>query len=167
MLRSGAFFAEANIASRVLGPVEYVVGAARALELLDPSPNTLILAEFAGNLGQNLFYPPNVGGWLGGRAWLSTRSAIGRHNYAVALLGGEHVGLPAVVDVLAFARRHGVGNDLPAIIGFFGELLLGELPSAAWRDRLLATLGPKATATDEDCRPAVALVLASPEAQLG
>src|SRR5262249_21366180 len=78
VLCSAAFFAEANLGSRVLGPVEYVVGAARALELLNPPPNTLILAEYAANLGQDLFYPPDVGGWPGGRSWISTRSAIGR-----------------------------------------------------------------------------------------
>jgi uncharacterized protein (DUF1800 family) len=60
VLRSRAFFAEANLGTRILGPAEYVVGAARALELFDPPPSTLILAEFIGHLGQNLFYPPNV-----------------------------------------------------------------------------------------------------------
>src|SRR5262249_23298614 len=33
VLRSQRFFSDANIGSRVLGPVEYVVGALRALEL--------------------------------------------------------------------------------------------------------------------------------------
>jgi uncharacterized protein (DUF1800 family) len=78
VLRSQAFFAEANLGTRILGPVEYVVGVARALELFDPSPNTLVLAEFTGNLGMELFHPPNVGGWSDGRSWISTRSAIGR-----------------------------------------------------------------------------------------
>src|SRR5262249_39917029 len=107
VLRSEAFFAEGNLSSRVLGPVEYVVGSARALELLDPPPNTLILAEFAANLGHNLFYPPNVGGWPGGRSWISTRSAIGRYNYAVALVNGADVGRNEPLDAVALAKRHG------------------------------------------------------------
>ena len=60
--------------TRVVGPVEFVVGPVRALELLDPPPSTLVLADWAARLGQDLFYPPNVGGWPGGRAWLSTRA---------------------------------------------------------------------------------------------
>ena len=36
VLRSKTFFAEQNLGHRVLSPVEYVVGAARALELFDP-----------------------------------------------------------------------------------------------------------------------------------
>ena len=62
VLRSRAFFAEANLGSRVLGPVEFVVGTARALERFDPPPSNLVLSEWSARLGQDLFYPPNVGG---------------------------------------------------------------------------------------------------------
>ncbi len=170
VLRSEAFFAGANLGTRVVGPVEYVVGAARALEMLEPSPNTLVLAEFAANLGHNLFYPPNVGGWPGGRAWISTRSAIGRHNYAVALVGGGDVGRAEPLDALGLAKRHGRGADLESLIAFASELLTGAAPEAAARDRLLTALGRGPgggpSADPETARRAVALVLASPEAQL-
>src|SRR5207302_8754624 len=66
VLRSRMFFSGENLGNRVLGPVEYVIGAARALELLEPPSSTLVLAEWCGRLGQDLFYPPNVGGWPGG-----------------------------------------------------------------------------------------------------
>ena len=166
VLRSEAFFAEANLGTRIVGPVEYVIGAARALELFDPSPSTLILAEATANLGQDLFHPPNVGGWPGGRSWLGTRAVIGRHNYAVGLLDGVTVGLPRPVDVLALARRHRRGGSLADVVTFHAELFLGAAPGD-WRDRILATLGPKPALTADNARRAVALVLASPEAQLG
>jgi hypothetical protein len=167
VLRSQAFFAEANLGNRILGPVEYIVGAARTLELFEPSPNTLVLADLAGSLGQSLFYPPNVGGWPGGRAWITTRAVIGRANFVAALLDGEMVGLPAPVDPVALARRHGRGADLQSAVVFFSELLLGGAPSPAWRARLLSGLGPRPTAEPGTLRRAVALILASPEAQLG
>ena len=167
VLRSQEFFAAPNLGTRVLGPVEFVVGTVRALELFDPSPSTLVLAEFAANLGQNLFYPPNVGGWPGGRSWLGTRALIGRHNYAVALLGGEYVGLPGAVDLVGLAKRHKTVNGLEDVIGFYAELLLGGPPEQAWRNRLLAALGPKPALEANAVRRAVALVLSSPEAQLG
>ena len=78
VLRSKAFFAAANLRSRVSGPVEFLLAPARALEMIDPPPNTLVLADWAARLGQDLFYPPNVGGWPGGRSWLTGRSLIGR-----------------------------------------------------------------------------------------
>jgi hypothetical protein len=166
VLRSRAFFAEANLGTRILGPVEYVVGAARALELFDPPPSTLILAEFAAHLGQNLFYPPNVGGWPGGRDWISARGAIGRSNFAVALLEGLPVGRPAAFDPLDLARRHGRAADLDDAVNFYAELALGSPPVPAWRERVLGALGPKAPLEPKALRRAVRLILASPDAQL-
>src|SRR5262249_47304443 len=52
VLRSRAFFADENLGDRVRGPVEYVIGAARALELFEPPSSTLVLAEWCGRLGQ-------------------------------------------------------------------------------------------------------------------
>jgi uncharacterized protein (DUF1800 family) len=164
VLRSRAFFAEANLGTRVLGPVEYVVGSARALALFEPPPGTLLLADWAGRLGQELFYPPNVGGWSGGRNWISTRSMIGRANYAAALVGGGLNRRQEPSDALALPRRHGRGDDLEAVVAFYGELLHGAPPARAWRQRLLDTLGANADA--DTARRAVTLILASPEAQL-
>jgi uncharacterized protein (DUF1800 family) len=89
ILRSELFFSDKNIASRVSSPVEFVVGAVRSLELFEQPPSTLILAEWCTSLGQDLFRPPNVGGWDGGRSWLTTRTIIGRSNFAAALVAGE------------------------------------------------------------------------------
>src|SRR5262249_3176564 len=43
VLRSGAFFAEANLGRRVVAPAEFAVAATRALEMFDPAPSTLVL----------------------------------------------------------------------------------------------------------------------------
>ncbi len=165
VLRSQAFFAAAQLGGRVASPVEYVVRAARALELFDPAPSTLVIADWAARLGQDLFYPPNVGGWPGGRAWINTRAVIGRANYAAALAGGSDVGRPKL-DALALARRHGRGKDLDDFLAFAGELLLGAAPTAAEHERLLRALTAKNGALEEKARWSVALILASPEAQL-
>ncbi|HJT78309.1 MAG TPA: DUF1800 domain-containing protein [Gemmataceae bacterium] len=112
VLRSQEFFADDNLGDRVLGPAEYVVGAARALELFDPPSSTLVLAEWVARLGQDLFYPPNVGGWPGGRSWLTTRALVGRANYAAALIEGVRVGRPGPMDALGLARQHGEGRPV-------------------------------------------------------
>jgi uncharacterized protein (DUF1800 family) len=62
VLRSRAFFADANLGNRVLSPVEFLVGVARALERFEPPPSSLLLGEWAARLGQDLFYPPTLGG---------------------------------------------------------------------------------------------------------
>ena len=106
ILRSRAFFAAANIGSRVVGPVEYLVSVPRTLECFDPPPSNLLQGEWLARLGQDLFYPPNVGGWPAGRAWLSTQAIIGRANYAAALVAGRVSTRPVPFDGVALARRH-------------------------------------------------------------
>lgn len=163
VLRSQAFFDEANLRSRVVAPVPFVVGAVRVLELFDVPPSTLVLADWAARLGQDLFHPPNVGGWPGGRAWLTTRAVLGRANYAAALAGGTGVGRREPVDVLALAARHGRVD--PA--AFLADLMLGGEPSPGRLDATSAAIGPDNSLDPDAARRILALTLASPEAQLG
>jgi uncharacterized protein (DUF1800 family) len=162
VLRSQAFFAASNLGTRVQSPIEYTVGAVRALELLDPPPSTLVLADWAARLGQDLFNPPNVGGWPGGRSWLSARSLIGRANFATALVDGRGIGRDAPLDAIALAGRHGRGGSRVEAITFCSELLLGVRPDAHWIDQLSA----KTAWNPESARLTVARLLATPEAQL-
>jgi uncharacterized protein (DUF1800 family) len=123
MLRSELFFSEKNIATQIVPPADYCLGAVRALELFDPPPSTLTLAEWMRRLGQELFAPPNVGGWDGGRLWLSSREVLARGNFAAALVGGEMYADVSPLDLVALAKKHGVnGSDA---IGFYRDLLLG------------------------------------------
>src|SRR5262249_24819049 len=165
VLRSRAFFARSALVRRALGAVEFVVGAARALEMFAPPPSTLLLADWAGRLGQDLFQPPNVGGWMGGRAWLSPGTMIGRANFAAALVGGKLFQNPQPFDALGLAKKHGRAGQPEGMLAVYADLLLGGVPSARWRDRLLASLDSKESPADT-ARRAVVLVLASPEAQL-
>ena len=167
ILRSRVFFADKNIGTRVAGPVEYVIDAVRALEMLEPPPSTVALADWMTLLGQDLFYPPNVFGWPGGRRWINTRAVAGRANCVAALVSGSSAGRPEPLDALGLARRHERGRDLDDIIGFYGELLLGASPTTAFRERLNKALKTKAGMDSEIVRRVVVLILASPEAQLG
>jgi uncharacterized protein (DUF1800 family) len=166
VLRSRAFFAEANLGTRVAGPVEFVVGIARALERFDPPPSSLVLGEWTARLGQDLFYPPNVFGWPGGRAWLTTQAVVGRANYAAALVEGELAARTVPLDAAALAEKHGRGRDLADVLAFTTELLTGAPPDTGWLKRLLTALGPKAKRQADTARAGVALVAASPEVQL-
>jgi uncharacterized protein (DUF1800 family) len=121
VLRSRLFFDSTNLGNRVSSPIEFAIGAVRALEVLDPPPSTPVVADWCARLGQDLFYPPNVAGWPGGRDWITTRSAIGRANFAAALVHGDDVGLSAPLDLRALAARHGQDRN-PA---FFSRLLFG------------------------------------------
>jgi hypothetical protein len=166
MIRSRAFFAENNLGNRVTGPVEFLVGASRALEWFDPPLSSLLLAEWATRLGQDLFYPPNVGGWTGGRGWLSSQAIIGRANFAAALVEGRICHPPAAWDGITLAMHHGGVRNLDSALTFYAELLTGAPPQPTWRKRLVTALGPKAKLEPQMVNAGVALILASPEAQL-
>jgi uncharacterized protein (DUF1800 family) len=67
-------------------PVEYVVGALRALKISPPTDGSakdsaLLRAALSG-LGQLPFTPPNVGGWPSGRLWLTTAATQSRITFA-------------------------------------------------------------------------------------
>ncbi len=152
ILRSTAFFADENIGDRVLAPAEGVVGAVRALGLFDPAPSTLALADWSARIGQDLFEPPNVGGWPGGRGWVHTRALIARANFVTALLSGPNAGRPVAYDASAAARAAGFGGAA-GVLTYHHRLLFGTDPSPEARRRLAGV-------------KVVSALLSSPEAQL-
>lgn len=125
ILRSQAFYDDDNMGSRVLDPIGFMVGPLRSLEMLDPPPSTLLLAEWSAKLGQDLFYPPNVFGWPGGRSWLTTRTMIGRANFIHTLCSGELHRPGRPFSMTGLARKYGVTGQA-AQTRFASVLLLGH-----------------------------------------
>ncbi len=78
------FYSPDVIGAKVASPVDFVIGTCRRLGI-QPSGDVLNLATTI--LGQQLLSPPNVKGWEGGMAWLTTASMMQRGNLAGALLG--------------------------------------------------------------------------------
>ncbi len=157
VLKSRLFFADANIRSRVTAPPEFVAGCVRALGLFDPAPSTLALADWSARMGQDLFEPPNVGGWPGGAAWVSSRNLIARANFAAALAEGGDAGRPTTYDPKAAARAAGFGAGRADVLAYHHRLLFGTDPTAELTGRLSPLQG----------RKLVVALLSSPEAQLG
>jgi uncharacterized protein (DUF1800 family) len=163
VLRSQLFFSENNLGSRVAGPIEWTIGAVRALELIVPPPSTLLLGEWTTRMGQELFYPPNVGGWSEGRAWLGSHSVLARANFAAALIEGRdwHPSQPR--DLRPLVERHHTTDDFAEQVSWLTELLWGSAPSVTVAKIIAA-------ANDENPQRrlsiAAALILAQPESQL-
>ncbi len=157
ILKSTLFFDAANIRNRVLGPVEFVVGTARSLELFDPAPSTLAMADWSARIGQDLFDPPNVGGWPTGKKWIHSRSWIARSNYAAALVAGPNSGRSEPYDPAAQTKKHGFGTKPNDLLTYHHRLLFGTDASAETVNRLGGS----------EPRPMVTALLSSPDAQLG
>jgi uncharacterized protein (DUF1800 family) len=137
---SEAFYAERAYSQHVKSPVELVVGAIRSLELEGVRVRSLLPALAA--MGQELYNPPNVGGWPGGRAWLNPAALIERFNTLarlVALTGRQpHAG--GLFDVAALVKRRGLTGWEQAIDYLYGAVSDRPL-SPALRTTLLTYTG--------------------------
>lgn len=86
ILGSNLCFSETAFGRKVRSPIEFGVGLLRGL---DGSTNVVQLSEGLRGLGQELFYPPNVKGWDGGRTWINSSTLLGRANLVRRLLNDE------------------------------------------------------------------------------
>ncbi len=92
---SDAFWASENRATLVKSPVELLVGAARQIGL--PADECRPLALTNRQLGQDLLAPPNVKGWPGHDAWITTATLLARDDALRKLLRGRQA-LTARID---------------------------------------------------------------------
>ncbi|MCA9284685.1 MAG: DUF1800 domain-containing protein [Phycisphaerales bacterium] len=87
LFRSEHFYDPDNTAALIKSPVQLVVQAIRSMRT--PARDLSALAAASDLMGQNLFFPPNVKGWDGGRAWINTSTLFVRQNIIVYLLTGK------------------------------------------------------------------------------
>ena len=113
-----SFYRADIVGARIAGPIDYLVGTARRTGV-EPPPRVLLVGSSV--LGQRLFFPPNVKGWEGGEAWITTASLMQRGNLAGVMLG--RVTLDDFLDYDAYAD--------PAMAAFPAqdeEAAMGALP---------------------------------------
>lgn len=85
---SEEFYSEKVVRQQVKSPVQWLVSSSRMLER--EIPPAQISANALRLLGQDLFAPPNVKGWDGGIAWITTNNLLNRYNFANYLVLGEN-----------------------------------------------------------------------------
>jgi uncharacterized protein (DUF1800 family) len=68
------FYDEKNIGCKIKSPIELMAGIQRMLPMQLENQEALTFLQRA--LGQALFYPPNVAGWPGGKAWIDSSSLL-------------------------------------------------------------------------------------------
>lgn len=138
MLRDDRFTSPTARAGLVKQPVEWLIGALRALGL--PATGPRLIAGLR-QLGQVPFEPPNVGGWPQNEYWLTTASSLARLNIAAALT--KQADLSAITAVAPSGRPDA----------------LAHLLSVVWSDQTARGLAQAAANPTE----LVALALVAPE----
>lgn len=96
MFTADWFYDEKNIGTKIKSPVELLVGLQRALPMkLEMEDSLLVMQRL---LGQILFYPPNVAGWPGGKAWIDSTTLVTRMRLPQLLADTDSLQLQPKLD---------------------------------------------------------------------
>ncbi len=165
------FWSPAAQNALVRSPVEFVVAAMKMTGIRTGSASTAADPQssppwWMDDMGQQLFYPPNVAGWKQNSYWISTTATWGRANYARDLSWHAHdkaflagTVLPTTVPQAVQAAFDAFGIDSPSAATrskleawLTAERVLEGAPTYSWRDYGYVNL--------------ITLTLLSPEFQL-
>jgi len=185
---SEEFYSPEVIRNQVKSPVQWLVGSVRMLECELPPP--LVSTNLLRSLGQDIFAPPNVKGWDGGLAWITTNNLLARYNEAAMLAQGDMAIAAAMAtgpdrnpgrtrqiqNRMRNMRAGGVNVDRiltdeeradknKLITALEKRLLQGNL-SDKQEQALRQYLDAKTTLDESDIRDAIRLVMCTPEYQV-
>ena len=156
---SRAFYAPVIVRSQIKSPVQWLVQACKILEI--PLPAAAVSLKVLTELGQTLFAPPNVKGWDGGRAWISSSTLLLRHNLAGQIVRGAGGRLQAP-DIDTLIPPGAVPSSLCDALG---ERLFQSPMSPALRAKATTFLDGNGTSPAAR-RDLLHLLLSTPEFQL-
>ena len=167
LLRSNVFFSDRAYRALVKSPVEFVVGTHQLFGFPQVAPIELATLRA---MGQVLFYPPNVKGWDGGAAWLSSATILTRENFANGVAQNPNMmqGANWIGPAMRSMDPHGVAKTLT------DTMLQGDVSPASVA-QLVAYLGGRGQSAlselspenvDERVRNAAYLTMAMPAYQL-
>lgn len=100
LCRSPEFFAPEHRRSIIKSPLDFVLGTLRAL---GDNIHWNVVRDYLTRLGQDVFLPPSVKGWDGGRQWIQSSSWIIRWNFVTELLYESKIA--AVRDIPDVSRQ--------------------------------------------------------------
>jgi hypothetical protein len=119
---SEAFYSDSVQGAQVKSPAQFALQLCHDLGVNAPPFPALTRAVRV--LGQDLFYPPNVKGWDGNRAWINANSLLIRTNLPATLLNPDGPGAPTDDDTM-------MGAMLPAPKGGKGGNMMAGMADAA------------------------------------
>jgi uncharacterized protein (DUF1800 family) len=169
------FYSREIMGQHIKSPCELVVGSVRSLNT--PVRDLSILGDALDLMGQNIFFPPSVKGWDGGRSWINTSTLFVRQNILAFLLSGKKpVGYDATADTQPYdpallldelARAEpGADRKPDRVIDYLLRLTLGGTPEGA-RTALKAFVAKHNNQVTRDTLVGMLLLItAMPEYQL-
>lgn len=108
---SRLFFAPEHRGNLIKSPLQFYLGAVQDMQL-DVAPIPRLTLNPLRQMGQALFYPPNVRGWVGGRQWINSATITARRQFVESLFAPiDDISLNADERVeMVAARSNGVAH---------------------------------------------------------
>jgi uncharacterized protein (DUF1800 family) len=185
LLLSEHFFDHTTIGSKLKSPIDLTAGTARSLGM-KVGENGNVTAQFlvdqADELGQKLLDPPNVAGWQGYRAWISTNTLPKRHLHTDKLVDGKShfVGRNyysmSPIDPVAYIKKFSNPWDAISLVRSMGQCMTPFAVDAEREEMFLSVLlegaevydwNPDARGAERRISNLLKLILELPEYQLG
>ncbi len=170
LLKSRHFFDDYIIGNKIKSPAQLLVGTVRMLNVPVRDLDTLVDAMRL--MGQELFNPPSVAGWLGGRGWINTSTLFVRHNLCAFLITGKRPDNgnwstdQIDYDPKFLVDGAATGSHEQIVDRLLATLLSGRVP-AQRRHQLMAFLNKRRGPIKRDTIVALLLLItAMPEYQL-
>ena len=175
LFKSEHFYDTCNTAALIKNPVQLIVQAIRSLRT--PARNLGALVSATDLMGQNIFFPPSVKGWDGGRAWINTSTMFVRQNVMIYLLTGRRPdAYEWQADGSSYDARHLIehltetADGKPStedVVNYLLRFNLGTEPHASRVDTLVQFVNSHGGTIDNDMLIALlSLIAAMPEYQL-
>ncbi|MGZ3885382.1 MAG: DUF1800 domain-containing protein [Bacteroidia bacterium] len=90
------FYDAANIGANIKSPIELLTGLARQYNV--KFSNEKLLMQLQRQLGQVLFFPPNVAGWPGGKSWIDSTTLMLRMRLPSLILNNGDIEINDPID---------------------------------------------------------------------
>ncbi|HBN76898.1 MAG TPA: hypothetical protein DD473_13985 [Planctomycetaceae bacterium] len=161
MLSSNLFYSDYAMGRKIRSPVDFAIGLLNAFE---GTTNLLELNRGLDELGQRLFYPPNVKGWEGGRNWINSSTLLARANLMQSLLVRDETRFGGG-SLSQYCKTHGV-TSLQEAIDWFVEILLAVPLSEPKHSELVQRCEHGSGSFENNLRRGLGLIVSLPEYQL-
>lgn len=176
------FYDKQNIGKKIKSPVELIAGIRRMMPMEFENPQVQILLQK--NLGQLLFYPPNVAGWPGGKTWIDSNALMLRLKMPRILIDEEELTVEPKRDDDTMmggqdhqyrGRRLLIHTDWPAVHKMYADVTRANLYDAVAESFLQVRMEnrvdfPKKYADEKDrdtyIKTSMINIMSTPEYQL-
>ena len=169
LFTSRHFYDTGIVGKQIKSPVQVVVGTIHQTGA--PLRNDRAIATALSGMGQQLFEPPSVAGWEGGRSWINTSTLFMRQNTCAYLLTGTTAGKTfdkSDLDYDPMPLLDGVTDrSAKAVVDQLCDTMLGHHVGEARREPLVRFMEARSKGVTSDSLVALLLLItAMPEYQL-